>query len=300
MKPNLIQETSCDLMIKWSVKSACVPYLDICKYSYAGKLFDLNVLSHLSDSWIAHQDSKTYWLNLCGMGVLYGPKNSLLCPNTSAVCIHDSNKNVTEALSFSNQANLQVKNDGALVEIAFNNSKRMCTHSSREFSTIVLVRLKCGPLELGRPQVISSEIENKPDYLDETPDECITLFEWSTRLVCRDSQAASTLRWSTVEVTDGLVHDPNSHVKIEMKDVFWENNLFASVANTQENSSRYFIQFGAPKLLAQCNDSIICKLDTRNGIYQSMGTLINGYMLDLDAQIFEVSIGANTTGCAFI
>ena len=293
LEPTLVEETECDLIIKWPVKSACVSTPDTksqCKFYYAGNYYDLTPLSHMLDSWRLELNGTSYWVNVC-QGVLNGPQN---CPATASACV--ANHGAAEVLSYTDQMHLEVKKDGTLIEMAYNNSRRVCEFDAKS-NTFVLIRFVCGTT-MGKIQV-SASVENKPEYMIGVASQCITLFEWSTRYACRNSALFGSS--SKVNLTDGIVYDSTfSHIKIDMRDVFEAKKAFfdkTDIRQTSNDSFEYSIQFAGANSIGECKNALVCQLDVKSKTYRDLGSRINSLVFDVYAQILEVSIATNVTPC---
>jgi hypothetical protein len=301
-EPVLVFESECSLVIKWPVKSACVPTLDYAKCSlyYAGNFFDLMPLSHSFESWkVDAANNKTYSINIC-KGVLDSPDDEKSCPKTAAVCSYDSNKKITEPLGFISQMVMNVKNDGTSVEMVFNNSKAECISADAKLKSnkFVYIQFKCGNT-IGKPVYNENfDASSKPDYLGSVPLECITPFEWTTRVACKNSA-----QLSKVEVKDGVMFDSKfSQVRIDFGDIFLSRNGFVDELDFRKETQQYFkyaIQFdGANPLFknTECEKSIVCQANEK-GAHRDLGSRVNSYEFDVYNEILEVSIKSNTSLC---
>jgi len=82
-----------------------------------------------------------------------------------------------------------------------------------------------------------------PFYLSSGAKECLYVFEWSSRIACKNS----TQTESRVEIQNGIMHDTkHSQIEIDMSEIFNSKASFIDDDDRRENtkdSFKYYIQF---------------------------------------------------------
>ena len=232
-----------------------------CQIFYGGNLFDFSPLSHKFDKWkiSGKEDHLSYSMNVCE-GIHRDPS----CPESAAVCEHNSLTNKAQALAFTDQMFIKVNHYGSAIEMVFNNTKTAC---GKQSYSIVLIQFKCHST-FGRPMIDESydklKKESKPLYLADS--DCVLAFEWKTRLACSNS----TNIMSKVDVINGVMIDSkHSQIQIDMTDIIQSVNGFIDDNDRRPDGQQfeYYIQFEAqnPKFQERndhpCFRSIICQFN---------------------------------------
>lgn len=281
-EPEIVAEDECQLTLKWAVKSACIPTgnQQKCSLFYADHLYDLNPLAHIVSNWKVENQTNSFMINICN-GVL-GESD---CPSSAGICL--KNKDKIEVLAEVDQMHLKMSTDGSELEMIFNNTKRSCNKDTPY--TVSYVRFKCGQTS-GRPEVDMSFYDDsyeKPMFLQHIPNECVYAFTWKTRLVCKNS----TNVMSKVKIDNGIMLDSaHSNVRIDMNDILLDPRGFVDEYDLRKETNDFFVYYINFPGNKNCNNSIVCQFDKKNGIYRDIGSTVDFYAFDVYSEILEASV----------
>lgn len=251
LTPVLIAEEECSITLRWAVKSACIQqkqsHLNQCSVYYANHLYNLQPLVHSLDSWEIRPKSSnisTFWLNIC-QGVGNQIRNG--CPQEAALCMKNNTDNKTEVLAFTDQMHMKVKEDAYSIEVVYNNTRRPCVVKGKPVQdyTITYIEFSCGQT-IGKPKLLDNNdkaVKEMPFFLSTGANECLYVFEWSTRIACKNSTQIE----SRVDVKNGVMHDEkHSQIEIDMSKILNSKDGFVDDDDRREStkdSYKYYIQF---------------------------------------------------------